>query len=74
LGIKSGALYRLDLAKVHYLRMDLQALLAPAQSQEGGAASLVEVPNDITCTACGQQLGSCSMHINREETVTAFVL
>jgi hypothetical protein len=74
LGIKSGALYRVDLTKVHYLRKDLQALLAPAQSQEGAATSLVKVPNDITCAGCGHQLGGCSMHVDREETVAAFEL
>ena len=74
LGIKSGALYRLDLGKLRYLSMDLHALLAPAQSQEGGATSLVKVPHEIICTVCGQQFGGCSMHIDREETVAAFEL
>ena len=74
LGIRSGTLYRLDLGKLHYLHMDPPALLAAAQSREGGAANLVEVPDEITCAVCGQQLGNCSMHIDREETIAAFEL
>lgn len=74
LGLRSGAVYRLDLCKVHHLRLDRSTLLAAGAEREGGVGNLAKVHDEVPCSMCGQPLGKCSMLVDREEIGRVFEL
>ena len=70
-GNRTGAVYRLDLRKVHYQRIPLAELLSPAMQREGSLAAL---PQEIRCKLCGHVFGATSIPIDAEEIVEAYEL
>jgi len=70
-GKRTGAVYRLDLGKVHYQHIPLADLLSPAMQQEG---SLVALPQEIRCKLCGHVFSATSIPVDAEEIVEAYEL
>jgi hypothetical protein len=71
-GARTGALYRLDVAQISYLRRERSDLLAAAQVREGGAANLLRAPDDIRCRICRATLGATGYVGESEEVVEAY--
>ncbi len=70
-GATTGAIYRLDLGKVHYQKISEASLLADAQKKEG---SLSRMPEEITCKICGTVFSASSIPIDGEEVIEAYEL
>jgi hypothetical protein len=52
IGDTTGNIYRIDMLKVHYLNLSLDALLIPAIEAEGGIEKLRKIPNEVLCYIC----------------------
>ena len=70
-GAATGAVYRLDLAKVHYQKLSMTSLLAEAEKKEG---RLSPVPDEIRCKVCGTVFAARSIPIDGEEVIEAYEL
>jgi hypothetical protein len=71
-GAATGALYRLDLGKVHYQKIPEAELLAEAQKREG---RLTRIPEELRCKVCGTAFSADgTMLIEGEEIVEAYEL
>jgi hypothetical protein len=71
IGARTGAIYRLDLGKVHYLGMSVTELLSPAIQTEG---KLYQMPEEIRCKICGTVFSAVYIPIDSEEIVDAYEL
>ena len=70
-GAATGAVYRLELGKVHYQKIPEATLLAEAEKKEG---RLVRVPEKIRCKICGTVFSARSISIDGEEIIEAYEL
>lgn len=70
-GARTGAIYRLDLMKVHYLGKSHDDLLAPALLVEG---KVFRVPEEIRCKICGTVFSATTIPIDGEEIIDAYEL
>jgi len=71
-GAATGALYRLDLGKVHYQKIPEAELLAEAQKREG---SLTRIPEELRCKICGTAFSADgTIPVEGEEIVEAYEL
>lgn len=70
-GAATGAVYRLDLAKVHYQKIPESSLLSEVQKKEG---SLRRLPEEIGCKVCGTVFSASSIPIDGEEVIEAYEL
>lgn len=70
-GVATGTVYRLDLAKVHHQGVSTASLLAEAEKKEG---RLSPVPDEIRCKICGTVFSAHSIPIDGEEVVDAYDL
>lgn len=68
-GATSGALYRLDLRKVHYQKVSREDLLADALGKE---KQLIPIPQELRCKICGIVFNATNVRIDGEETVDAY--
>ena len=71
IGAESGAIYRLDLGKVHYQGLSRTSLLADALKKEG---RLIHPPAEIHCKICGNIFSASSIPIDGEERLDAYEL
>jgi len=71
IGNRTGAIYRLDLGKVHYQKMKLDDLLFPAIERED---QLRRIPEEIQCKLCGNIFTASSISIESEEQIEAYEL
>ena len=70
-GMRTGAIYRLDLGKVHCLHIPLERLLSPAMQNEG---RLSQVPAEIPCKICGNVFCADTIPVDAEEMIDAYDL
>jgi len=70
-GAATGAIYRLDLGKVHYQKIPEASLLSEAQKKEGG---LRRLPEELACKICGAVFSASSIPIDGEEVIEAYEL
>jgi len=71
-GVATGAIYRLDLGKIHYLRLSKASLLSPAEKIEG---TLRCIPAEIVCKICGTVFSAAGpIPICGEEYIDAYEL
>jgi hypothetical protein len=70
-GVGTGNFYRLDLGKVHHLKISEESLILPAKEKEG---SLKRVPEQLKCNACGAMLSAQGIMCDREEIIDAYDL
>jgi uncharacterized protein (DUF2225 family) len=73
-GRSTLSVYRLNLAKVHYLGKVINELLAPAIEREGGVENLLSIPEQIKCKVCGTVFSAERCAIDAEEIIDAFDL
>ena len=73
-GLKTYAIYRVDLGKIHYLKKTLSDLLAPAIAHEGSESSLREIPMQVHCHLCDNVFHAQNSTISGEERVDAYEL
>jgi hypothetical protein len=74
LGITTGATYRIDMIKVHYLNKTLEELLNPAIEKEGGNEYIRHVPSQTECTFCKHVFNAVPITFQGETTVNAVQL
>jgi hypothetical protein len=70
-GVATGAIYRLNLGKVHYQKIPEASLLAEAEKKEG---KLSRVPEEIRCKICGTVFSARSVPVDGEEIIEAYEL
>ena len=70
-GARTGAIYRLDLIKMHYSGISLDDLLAPAIQVEG---KVYRVPAEIRCKICGTVFSAVTIPVDGEEIIDAYEL
>ncbi|MDP3070110.1 MAG: hypothetical protein Q8N18_07455 [Opitutaceae bacterium] len=70
-GAATGAIYRLDLGKVHYQKLPEASLLADAQKKEG---SLSRMPEEVRCKGCGTVFSASTIPVDGEEVIEAYEL
>lgn len=73
-GLVTYTIYRLDLAKIHYLGLAIDKLLAPAIENECGVENLLCIPEQIKCKICGTVFKAEHCAIDSEEIIDAVVL
>ena len=67
-GEATGAIYWLDLAKVHHQGASVESFLSSAEKREG---SLRHVPKELRCKICGTVFSALSIPIDGEEFIDA---
>lgn len=70
-GAASGAVYRLDLGKLHRMRIPMASLLAEAERTQG---RLVRADEGVRCKICRAEFSPRSIMVDGEEIVDAFEL
>jgi hypothetical protein len=70
-GVATGAIYRLDLGKVHYQKIPEASLLTEAEKREG---RLNRVPEEIRCKICSTVFSARSIAVAGEEIIEAYEL
>ena len=73
-GVKTGNLYRLDLAQAHYTGKSVPDVLAPVFRLEGGTQDLLCIPDQLECKICGRALSTSNIAVDGEELVAAFLV
>ena len=73
-GIRTNTYYRLDMHKVHYMNLEEVELLKPATEAEGGNEQLRNIPDQVTCKACGHVFRAAPIVASGETQVQAVEL
>ena len=56
-GLKTGAFYRVDLDRIFYAKIELQAELQKASAERESGVALELVPDGMSCPHCGEPIG-----------------
>ena len=73
-GLVTSTIYRLDLAKIFYLGLSIDEVLAPAIENECGVENLFCISEQIKCKICGTVFKAEHWAIDTEEIIDAVAL
>jgi hypothetical protein len=63
-GPETGDFYRLDLDSIYYQKIDLKTELKKASVEREGGVALELVPDELSCTHCGEPVGLSEAALN----------
>ena len=74
IGTTTKNIYRIDLLKIHYKKLELLEVLAPAIKIEEGINNLRKIPEQLWCNVCDIEFEADSIPIDGEEIIDAIQL